>query len=145
MFLRALEALDAGASDMAIVLGSLAGGVQDYWLQSPAILGKGINVDMYTLTLVARMAATVKLDEARKNALDRFLASLLVQEGVKVSLQEALGLMVDYSLENRDQLIKRIRKLPPLEEDPAWMMLEEPDEWGVEDASERIDEYLYGE
>ncbi len=91
------------------------------------------------------MVTTVKLDEDRKRALDKFLATLVVEEGVKVTLQEALGLMVDYSLENRDEIAKRIKKLPPLEEDPAWTMLEEPDDWGVEDTSERIDEYLYGE
>ena len=91
------------------------------------------------------MVTTVKLDEDRKRALDKFLASLVVEDGVKVTLQEALGLMVDYSLENRDELAKRIKKLPPLEEDPAWTMLEKPDDWGVEDASERIDECLYGE
>ena len=97
------------------------------------------------MTLVELMVTTVKLDESRKQALDRFLASLVVEGGVKVSLQEALGLMVDYSLENRDEFVKRIKKLPPLEDDPAWRMLEEPDDWGVEDASEKIDEYLYGE
>lgn len=91
------------------------------------------------------MVATVKLDESRKQALDRFLASLVVEGGMKVSLQEALGLMVDYSLENRDEFVKRIKKLPPLEDDTAWRMLEEPDDWGVEDASEKIDECLYGE
>ena len=91
------------------------------------------------------MVKTVKLDESRKKALDRFLASLILKGRVKVTLQEILGLMVDYSLENRDELMKRIRKLPPLEEDPAWKMLKEPDNWGVRDASEKIDEYLYGE
>ena len=97
------------------------------------------------MTLVEEMVATVKLDEDRKRALDQFIASLIVEGGVKVSLQEMLGLMVDYSLENRDELVKLIKKLPPLKDDPAWRMLEEPDDWGVEDASERIDEYLYGE
>lgn len=91
------------------------------------------------------MVTTVKLDEDRKRALDRFLASLLIEGGVKASLQEVLGLMVDYSLENRDELEKRIKKLPPLEDDPAWRMLEKPDDWGVRDASEKIDEYLYGD
>lgn len=91
------------------------------------------------------MVTTVKLDESRKQALDRFLASLIMRSDVKVSLQEILGLMVDYSLENRDELIKRIKKLPPLEEDPAWKMLNHPDNWGVQDASEKIDQYLYGE
>lgn len=91
------------------------------------------------------MAVTVKLDEGRKRALDRFLASLIVEGDVKVSLQELLGLMVDYSLENRDELTKRIKKMPRLEDDPAWVMLEKPDDWRVEDSSERVDEYLYGE
>jgi len=53
--------------------------------------------------------------------------------------------MVEYLRENCDGLVKRIKKLPPVEKDVAWKMLEEPDDWGVEDASERIDEYLYGE
>jgi hypothetical protein len=106
---------------------------------------KRIKVYLYTTTLVEEMVTTVKLDEGRKKALDRFLASLIVDGGVKVSLQEMLGLMVDYSLENREQLVKRIKKLPSLEDDPAWKMLKEPDSWAVEDASEKIDEYLYGE
>ena len=74
------------------------------------------------------MTITVKLDDDRKKALDRFLASLLVHQGLKVSLQEVLGLMVDYSLENRDEVMKRIKKLPPLLDDPAWRMLDEPDD-----------------
>jgi hypothetical protein len=90
------------------------------------------------------MVKTVRLDEGRKAALDRFLASLIVERSVKVSLQEILGLIVDYSLENREELIKRIKRVPPLENDPAWIMLKEPDNWGVEDASEKVDEYLYG-
>ena len=91
------------------------------------------------------MVTTVKLDESRKEALDRFLASLIIKSGVKVSLQEILGIMVDYSLENRDELVRRIKKLPPLEDDPAWKMLKEADNWGVRDASDKIDQYLYGE
>jgi hypothetical protein len=90
------------------------------------------------------MVKTVRLDEGRKAALDRFLVSLIVKRNVKVSLQEILGLIVDYSLENREELIKRIKRVPSLENDPAWIMLKEPDNWGVEDASEKVDEYLYG-
>jgi len=90
------------------------------------------------------MATTMKLDKDRKRALNRFLASLLIEGNVKMSLQELLGMMVDYSLENRGELVKRIKKMPPLEDDPAWKMLKEPDNWGAADASEKIDEYLYG-
>jgi hypothetical protein len=73
---------------------------------------------------------TVKPDNSRKQALDRFLASIIMKSGVKVSLQEILGLMVDYSPENRDELVKRIKKLPPLQDDRALKMLKEPDNWG---------------
>lgn len=88
--------------------------------------------------------STIKLDSNRKMKLEKFVASLLMKEGIKITLQEALGLMVDYSLENRGDFIKRIKSLPPLEKDPAWKMLEKPDDWGIKDASERVDEYLYG-
>lgn len=67
-------------------------------------------------------------------------ASRVQVDGVKVNPQEVLGLMVDCSLENREEVVKRIKKPPPLRDDPAWRMLEKPDDWGVEDASERIDE-----
>jgi hypothetical protein len=47
-------------------------------------------------------------------------------------------------LENEDEFVQSLKVLPPLEEDPAWKMLEKPKHWGVKDASERIDEFLYG-
>jgi hypothetical protein len=90
------------------------------------------------------VSLTVKLDKRRKDEVERFVASLILDEGVKVTFQEALGLMVDYSMENRGELVKRLKKLPPLEKDPAWRLLHEPEDWGVSDASERVDEYLYG-
>lgn len=90
------------------------------------------------------MSATVKIDKPRKTKVDKFLANLLIDEGIKVTSQEVLNLMVDYSLEHREELVKRIRSLPPLEKDPAWEMLHRPDDWEVKDASERIDEFLYG-
>jgi len=52
--------------------------------------------------------------------------------------------MVDYSIENKKEITKRLKRLPPLEDDPAWKALKRPDDWEVEDASERVDEYLYG-
>lgn len=90
------------------------------------------------------MSLTVKVDRKRKEDLERFVASLILEQGIKITLQEALGLMVDYSLENKDEFLKRVRKLPPLEEDPAWKKLKHPDDWKVRDASEKVDEYIYG-
>lgn len=90
------------------------------------------------------LSLTVKLDRKRKDDLERFVASLILERGIKITLQEALGLMVDYSLENKDEFLKTVRKLPPLEEDPAWKKLRHPDDWKVGDASQKVDEYLYG-
>jgi len=90
------------------------------------------------------MSVTVKIEDAKKERLDRFLASVLLEEGIKITLQEVLGLMVDYALENKEDFIKRLRELPPLEEDPAWKALESPIHWGVTDSSRRIDEFLHG-
>ena len=90
------------------------------------------------------MALSVKLDKERKRNIERFLANLIVQENIKITIQEALGLMVDYSIENKDEIVKRLKRLPPLKEDPAWKMLRKSDDWGVDDSSERVDEFLYG-
>ncbi len=90
------------------------------------------------------MTVTLKLDDERKRKVKKFLASLLLGQGVKLTLQEALGLMVDFSLERREELIQRLRSLTPLAKDPAWKMLKKPDDWGVTDASERLDKILYG-
>ncbi|MEM3090900.1 MAG: hypothetical protein QXW17_03975 [Candidatus Bathyarchaeia archaeon] len=90
------------------------------------------------------MSATIKIELEKKEKLDRFVASLLLKEGIKITLQEALSLIIDYALENEEEIIKRLKMLPPLEEDPAWKALENPVHWGVKDSSRRIDEALYG-
>ncbi|RLI43202.1 hypothetical protein DRO59_01735 [Candidatus Bathyarchaeota archaeon] len=90
------------------------------------------------------MTTTIKIEDEKKKELDKFLASLLLREGIKITLQEAIGLIVDYALENEEEIIKRLKELPPLEEDPAWKALENPKHWGIKDSSKRIDELLYG-
>jgi len=80
----------------------------------------------------------------KKEKLDRFLALLLLREGIKITLQEALGLIIDYALQNEEQIIQKLKELPPLEEDLAWKAIENPTSWGIKDSSKRIDEYLYG-
>jgi hypothetical protein len=37
-----------------------------------------------------------------------------------------------------------LKRLSSLEKDSAWKQLHDPDDWGVADASERIEEVLYG-
>jgi len=90
------------------------------------------------------LTSTIKIEDAKKEKLDKFLASLLLQEGIKITLQEAIGLMIDYALENEEDIVKRLRELPPLEDDSAWKALENPKHWGIKDSSKRIDEFLYG-
>jgi hypothetical protein len=90
------------------------------------------------------LAVTIKIESAKKEKLDKFLASLLLKQGIKITLQEAVGLIVDYALENEEVIIKRLKELPPLEQDPAWKALENPMHWGIKDSSKRIDEFLYG-
>jgi hypothetical protein len=90
------------------------------------------------------LTVTIKIEDAKKEKLDRFLASLLIREGIKITLQEAIGLMVDYALENEEEIVTKLRELPPLEKDPAWKSLENSKHWGIKDSSKRIDEFVYG-
>jgi len=87
---------------------------------------------------------SIKIEDAKKEKVDRFLASLLLQEGIKVTVQEAIGLMVEYALENEEEIIRKLKELPPLEKDSAWKALEKPKHWGMKDSSKRIDEFVYG-
>jgi hypothetical protein len=98
----------------------------------------------YYFSTGGKMSATIKIEQEKKEKLDKFVASLLLKEGIKITLQEALSLIIDYALENEEEIIKRLKTLPPLEEDPAWKTLENPVHWGVKDSSKRIDEFLYG-
>ena len=88
------------------------------------------------------MSSTIKIEREKKEKLDKFVASLLLREGIKITLQEALGLIIDYALENEEEIIKRLKELPPIEEDPAWKALENPKHWGIKNSSKRIDELL---
>jgi hypothetical protein len=86
--------------------------------------------------------SSVKIDRETKEKLDRFLAFLLLEKGVKLSQKEALARMVDFALKRKNEFL--LSDLPPLEKDYAWKMLKKPKSWGVKDASERIDAFLYG-
>jgi len=92
---------------------------------------------------VEKLTVTVKIEDAKKEKLDKFLASLLLQEGLKITAQEAIGLMVDYALENEEEIVRKLKELPPLEKDPAWKALENAKHWGIKDSSKRIDETVY--
>lgn len=90
------------------------------------------------------MPTTVKIDEERKEKLEKLLAKIFVEKGKKITLQKALNRAVDTALES-DEFLSHLAELPPLEEDPGWKMLKEPKHWGIKDSSENIDEHIYGE
>jgi hypothetical protein len=90
------------------------------------------------------MTVAIKIEEKKKAKVEQFQASLLIQENIKITMQEIVGLMIDYSLENEEEIIKKLKELPALEDDPAWKTLDNPKHWGVKDSSKRIDEFVYG-
>ena len=90
------------------------------------------------------MTVAIKIEETKKGKVEQFQASLLIQENIKITMQEIIGLMIDYSLENEEEIIKKLKELPALEDDPAWKTLHNPKHWGVKDSSKRIDEFVYG-
>jgi hypothetical protein len=90
------------------------------------------------------MTVTIKIDNDKKRKLDRFLAQLLLKEGKKITLQEAVGVMIDHALENEDEFTQNLKKLPPLEEDSLWKMTQNAKHLGIKDLSTNIDEHLYG-
>jgi len=53
-------------------------------------------------TFPVEMPVTVKIKQEKKEKLNRCLASLLLREGVKISFQDALGLIIDYAFENEE-------------------------------------------
>ena len=56
------------------------------------------------------MTVTIKIEDAKKEKVDRFLASLLLHERLKITLQEAVGLMIDYALENEERNHKETQR-----------------------------------
>ena len=91
-----------------------------------------------------KITVTIKIDDAKKQKLDRFLAQLLLKEGKKMTIQEAVGLMIDHTLENENEFIENLKNLPPVEEDPLWKMMKNARALGIKDLSTSIDAVLYG-
>ncbi len=88
------------------------------------------------------MYTSVKLRIEAKKRLDELQARLRLR-GVKAGLHEILEKLIEIGLEEEEKLVDRF-KAGASEEDPMLRLLEEPVDWGVEDSSVRVDEYLYG-
>ena len=57
------------------------------------------------------MTVSIKIDDSKKQKLDRFIAQLLLREGKKMTLQEAVGLMIDHALENEDEFMQNLKNM----------------------------------
>jgi hypothetical protein len=82
--------------------------------------------------------ASVKISSDAKFLLDT-LHQKLHATGMKITEQKILDTLIEYTD------LTQIKKLLQKEENEALAMLQKPVNWGVEDSSENIDKYLYGE
>ncbi len=82
--------------------------------------------------------ASVKISSDAKLLLDT-LHQKLRATGMKVTEQKILDTLIEYTD------IAQIKKLLQKEENTALAMLQKPVHWGIEDSSDNIDKYVYGE
>jgi hypothetical protein len=80
---------------------------------------------------------SIKVKGITKSKLDVLQSKFTINTGKKISLQNLLDKISDYALLHEDELIK---KMPALEDDPAWS---EAMDWGEETDASKVDEYLY--
>jgi len=87
------------------------------------------------------MYTSVKVTREAKRKLKELQARLRLR-GVEASLHEILEKLIELGLDEEDALLTRLTAT--CQEDPMLKLLEAPLDWGVEDASTKIDELLYG-
>lgn len=89
------------------------------------------------------MYTSVKLRVEAKRRLEELQAKLRLR-GVKASLYEILEKLIELGIEEEDYLLSKFKHEEYIE-DPMLELLNKPVDWGVEDASIRVDEALYGD
>ncbi|MFA4934743.1 MAG: hypothetical protein WC568_02795 [Candidatus Methanoperedens sp.] len=82
--------------------------------------------------------ASVKISSDAKLLLDTLHQKLRAM-GMNVTEQKILNTLIEYTD------LTQIKKLLQKEENVALDMLKKPVHWGIEDSSENIDKYVYGE
>ena len=87
--------------------------------------------------------ATLRISDEVNRRLEEYLALLLLQRGIKIDKKSFVEKAILYAIRD-EEFIKELVGDVPLEEDPAWVLLDKPRRWGIKDSSTRIDEYLYG-
>ena len=71
------------------------------------------------------MYTSIKVKENTKKKLDILQSKFTISTGKKISLQNLLDKLSDYAIQHERDFIK---KMPPLEEDPAW---KKGIDWGI--------------
>lgn len=84
--------------------------------------------------------STIRIDKEHAKLLDELIAHLTLK-GQKISKKELIGKIIENAL--RLEGIKDSDKTISLEDDPAWIGLEDTFSLGISDLSERVDELLY--
>ncbi len=84
--------------------------------------------------------STIRIDKEHAKLLDELIAHLTLK-GQKISKKELIGKIIEDALILEG--IKDSDKIVSLEDDPAWIGLEDTFSLGISDLSERIDELLY--
>ena len=86
---------------------------------------------------------TIKVSRSTRERLEN-LRIRLQRRGIAVTLDALIGALIDIVGDKELELLEKLLKLPPLEEDEAYKKLSRPLKWGVTDSSIRVDNVLYG-
>ncbi|MEX0568800.1 MAG: hypothetical protein Q6363_006530 [Candidatus Njordarchaeota archaeon] len=87
---------------------------------------------------------TLRIDDKVNRRLEEFLAQVLLRWGIKIDKKTFVEKAILRAIRDQEFIRELVGNDLPLENDPAWTLLDKPKKWGVEDASTKIDEYLYG-
>jgi len=90
--------------------------------------------------------SSVKLSEEAKTLLDKTQARATLATGRKITQQELLEAMIEFSAGREDQFLEEaVEHQTPLSTEEIEQLMKEPTDWGVETKEEEIDKVLYGE
>ena len=90
--------------------------------------------------------SSVKLSEEAKTLLDKAQARVTLTTGRKITQQELLEAMIEFSARREDQFLEEtVEHQTPLSTEEIEQLMKESTDWGVETKEEEIDKVLYGE
>ena len=88
--------------------------------------------------------ATIRIDNEDDELLEKIRAQYILK-GIKKTKKEIIKELIAQKVkEMHDLEIIEEKTEELIEEDFAWRMLEKAPDWGINDTSTTVDEYLYG-